>query len=102
MPVDPSPPAGKVAIVAGGARGIGRACALRLADLGARVAVLDVSLAGAATYGEQLRADTVEGEITAGRNGRRAVIGVNETAHVRTLLDVEGIAAKTNAERGTP
>jgi 2,3-bisphosphoglycerate-dependent phosphoglycerate mutase len=30
--------------------------------------------------------------ITASRSGRRAVISVNETAHVRTLLDVEGAA----------
>jgi 3-oxoacyl-[acyl-carrier protein] reductase len=54
---------GKVAIVAGGARGIGRACALRLADLGANTAVLDVNLAGASEYGEQIGAPTVEDEI---------------------------------------
>ena len=33
---------GKVAIVTGGARGIGRACALRLAEEGARVVIADV------------------------------------------------------------
>jgi 3-oxoacyl-[acyl-carrier protein] reductase len=52
-----------VAVVAGGARGIGRACALRLADLGARVAVLDRDLDGAAEFGEQLGAATVEDEL---------------------------------------
>jgi NAD(P)-dependent dehydrogenase (short-subunit alcohol dehydrogenase family) len=52
-----------VAIVAGGARGIGRACALRLAGLGTRVAVLDRDLAGAAEFGEQLGAATVEDEL---------------------------------------
>jgi 3-oxoacyl-[acyl-carrier protein] reductase len=54
-----------VAVVAGGARGIGRACALRLADLGARVAVLDRNLDGAAEFGEQLGAATVEDELRA-------------------------------------
>jgi probable phosphoglycerate mutase len=32
--------------------------------------------------------------ITASRSGRRAVISVNETAHVRLLLDVEGASAR--------
>jgi NAD(P)-dependent dehydrogenase (short-subunit alcohol dehydrogenase family) len=60
-----------VAVVAGGARGIGRACALRLAQLGARVAVLDRDLNGAAEYGEQLSAPTVEDELR-----RRGVDGL--------------------------
>jgi 3-oxoacyl-[acyl-carrier protein] reductase len=55
--------AGKVAVVAGGARGIGRACALRLAELGAHVAVLDVDLDAAARYDEKLTAATVEDEL---------------------------------------
>jgi 3-oxoacyl-[acyl-carrier protein] reductase len=56
---------GTVAIVAGGARGIGRACALRLAELGAHVAVFDRDLAGAAEFGEQLSAPTVLDELIA-------------------------------------
>jgi broad specificity phosphatase PhoE len=39
--------------------------------------------------------------ITASRIGRRAVISVNETAHVRTLLDVATSAAPTAATGGT-
>ncbi len=56
---------GAVAVVTGGARGIGRACALRLADLGANVAVFDRNLDGAALYGEELGAESVEQELKA-------------------------------------
>jgi NAD(P)-dependent dehydrogenase (short-subunit alcohol dehydrogenase family) len=38
---------GKRALVTGGAQGLGRACALKLAEAGARVAVVDLNLAGA-------------------------------------------------------
>ncbi len=44
----PRPLAGKVAVVTGGASGIGRATALRLAEEGAHVAVLDLNGEGAA------------------------------------------------------
>lgn len=54
---------GAVAVVAGGARGIGRASALRLAELGATVAVVDVNLDAAAEYGEQLTAASVQDEL---------------------------------------
>jgi NAD(P)-dependent dehydrogenase (short-subunit alcohol dehydrogenase family) len=56
---------GKVAIVTGAARGLGRAYALRLARLGADVAIVDVDLSGAAQFGEQLSAASVAKEIEA-------------------------------------
>jgi NAD(P)-dependent dehydrogenase (short-subunit alcohol dehydrogenase family) len=56
---------GKVAIVTGAARGLGRAYALRLARLGADVAVIDIDLRGAAKFGEKLGAPTVAAEIEA-------------------------------------
>jgi len=62
---------GKVAIVTGGARGIGRAYVLRLAQLGAEVAIADVDLNGAAQYGERLTSGTVREEVEA--LGRRAI-----------------------------
>ncbi|MDB5821118.1 MAG: hypothetical protein JWQ11_4758 [Rhizobacter sp.] len=62
---------GKVAVVTGAARGMGRAFAHRLARLGADVAVLDVDLAAAAQFDERLEAATVSDEIIA--MGRRSV-----------------------------
>ncbi|MFO7698173.1 MAG: SDR family NAD(P)-dependent oxidoreductase [Anaerolineae bacterium] len=44
IPIDLS---GKRALVTGGAQGLGRACALTLAEAGARVAVVDLNLTGA-------------------------------------------------------
>lgn len=54
---------GKVAIVTGGAGGMGRSHALRLAERGANVAILDIDLNVAARYGETLSAATVRDEI---------------------------------------
>jgi NAD(P)-dependent dehydrogenase (short-subunit alcohol dehydrogenase family) len=86
---------GKVAIMAGGARGIGRACALRLADLGARVAVIDINLDGAAEFGERLGAASVADELRDRRGdgmGLEADLSDPAAAEqaVRTVADAWG------------
>ena len=63
--------AGQVAIVTGAARGIGRAYAHRLAQLGADVVVADIDLDSAREFGEELAAATVMDEIRA--MGRRSI-----------------------------
>lgn len=59
------PLSGKTALVTGAARGLGRAYALRIASLGANVAISDIDLDGAANFGEKLSADSVAAEIEA-------------------------------------
>ena len=55
----------KVALVTGGARGLGRAYVLHLARLGADVVINDIDLNAAREYGEDLTADSVAAEVEA-------------------------------------
>jgi 3-oxoacyl-[acyl-carrier protein] reductase len=74
--------AGKVALITGGARGLGRGYALRLAALGADIAVIDRNLHGAEVYDferQQMTDATVLGEIEA--------LGVRSMGHEVDLTD---------------
>lgn len=82
---------GKVALVTGAARGLGRAYALHLAAMGASVAVSDVDLHSYAQFeaeANQMQADTTAGEITA--NSGRAIgieTDVTDAAAVQRMVD---------------
>ena len=87
--------AGRVAIVTGAARGIGRGIALRLARAGADVAIADLDLDGAKAWGEELTAATVPDEIRA--LGRRS-IGV--ASNLAKKSEAENLIQRTVAELG--
>ena len=76
--------AGKVALVTGAGRGLGRAYALHLAELGSDVAINDVNLESAKDYNEKLTAPTVMDEIR--KLGRRS-IGVQADVARRDQVD---------------
>ncbi len=80
--------AGKVAVVTGAARGLGRAYALHLAKLGADVVVNDVDMRAADQYGEELSAETVPDEIRAlGRRSLGIVADVTDRAQVEAMFE---------------
>lgn len=82
---------GRIAVVTGAARGIGRACALRLAAAGADVAIVDRDLRGAARYGETLTAASVPDEIQAmGRLSKGYEVDLTDRAAVNELFEQIG------------
>ena len=91
----PSRLQGQVALITGAGRGLGRAYALRLAQLGADIVVNDVDLASAEQVNEPLSADSVVDEIR--QLGRRAV-GI--AADVTCESAVERMVAEALAEFG--
>lgn len=79
--------AGKVAVITGAARGLGRAYALHLAKLGADVVVNDIDMQAAKQYGEELTAETVVDEIRAlGRRSTGIVADVTDQAQVNDMF----------------
>ncbi|MEO8160758.1 MAG: SDR family NAD(P)-dependent oxidoreductase, partial [Arenimonas sp.] len=74
----------KVCIITGAALGIGRACAQRLADEGARVAIFDVDDQAGHLLLEQLRARSVDADFWH--------VDVSREAQVRAAI--EGVAER--------
>ncbi|MCL4507937.1 MAG: SDR family oxidoreductase [Chloroflexi bacterium] len=86
---------GKVALVTGAGRGLGRAYALRLARAGADVVINDIRLDSAKEWNEELTAPTVMDEI---RNLGRRSLGI--TADASKKSQVEAMVEQIVAEMG--
>jgi NAD(P)-dependent dehydrogenase (short-subunit alcohol dehydrogenase family) len=86
---------GKVAIVTGAGRGLGRAYALHLARLGADVVVNDISMEAHKEYDEQIDAPSVPEEIH--QLGRRS-LGI--VADVTKRAEVDAMVAQTLSQLG--
>lgn len=86
----------QVALVTGGARGLGRAYVLHLAKLGADVVINDVDLHAARQYDEELGAESVVAEVEA--LGRRA-LGIQ--ADVTDKAAVEAMFQQAAEELGS-
>ncbi len=92
------------AIVTGGASGIGRACARRLAGLGARCVILDIQGAKGSEAAAEVDGVFVEGDVAEEEPVAAAVEAAGALGPLRALINSAGIASavRTVDRHGQP
>ena len=92
---------GKIAFVTGSGRGLGRVMAERLAELGADLAIHDISWTAPAKYGEAPDLDAVAQEI-ARHGGKVAAVSGNigDKSAVAEMKDQDRIEARDGRHLG--
>ena len=94
---------GKAAVVTGGGRGIGQACALRLAEAGASIMLADIDLESANHTAQQIKAKGGNAQVIRADAGRttdaqRTVQGCVKTfGHIDILVNNAGIYPRSPA-----
>src|SRR5690349_12672475 len=83
--------AGRHIVVTGGASGIGRACALRFADEGAKVSVADLDLEGAQATAEQVGGLAVETDVGRESDIRELIERAEQEAPIDVFFSNAGI-----------
>ena len=96
--------AGASAVVTGGASGIGRACAHRLAALGARCVILDIQADKGAEAAAEVDGVFVEGDVAEEEPVQAAMEAACELGPLRVLVNSAGVtsAARTVNRTGQP
>src|SRR3954465_14227787 len=89
---------GKVALITGAARGLGRAYALRLAGLGAKVAVADLNLRAYEEFEAEAREMTAESPVAEIERAGGTAIGIE--VDVTDYEAVNAMAARVVQEWG--
>ena len=85
--------AGASAVVTGGASGIGRACARRLAGLGAHCVILDIQADKGAEAAAEVAGLFVEGDVAEEEPVQAAVGAACELGPLRVLVNSAGVAS---------
>jgi 2-dehydro-3-deoxy-L-rhamnonate dehydrogenase (NAD+) len=87
---------GQIAVITGGARGIGEGIARRLSAAGARIAILDLNEESAKSVAQEIDGLAVRCDVTSGASVAESILAVRRNlGRISILVNNAGIAGKT-------